>query len=447
MLEGFFVVLGLAPPRSGWFRSLAQWSTSGSVPVEFVKCVSVDEMRVRLEGSRAFSAALVDGDLSGLDRDLVDLALSSGCPVIVVGDRAEGRDWSGLGAAAELRRSFDREQLLAALRAHGRALSTPDLGPHRQEPPAPAMGTTVALCGPGGTGTSTLAIALAQSMADNGRVVLADLARRAQQAALHDAGDLSPSVVELTDAYRAGRPGPDEVRGLTYRVEERGYHILLGLRRPVAWSALRPRAFAAAFAGLRSAFDTVVVDTDADVEGERDSGSIEVEERNVMSRTALSAADVVVIVGRPGLKGLHSLVSVLSDMASLGVEPSRVLPVLSCAPRSPRARAELARSFGKLVLAIDRSPAPQVAGWRTGKLPVAAPLFVPERSVEAPLRDCARLPEGLGRPLASAVRAVLSRAVERPQQARDVPIAPGTLGHWAGDGGPGDGSDPLAALG
>ena len=61
------------------------------------------------------------------------------------------------------------------------------------------------MTGPGGVGRSTLAMALAAGLAadprDAGLVVLADLALHAQQALLHDAGDV-PGVVELVDAYR-----------------------------------------------------------------------------------------------------------------------------------------------------------------------------------------------------------------------------------------------------
>ena len=31
-----YVLLGLAHARSGWFRSMAQWTTSGTIPAEFV---------------------------------------------------------------------------------------------------------------------------------------------------------------------------------------------------------------------------------------------------------------------------------------------------------------------------------------------------------------------------------------------------------------------------
>ncbi|MEQ1786458.1 MAG: hypothetical protein ABL966_05350, partial [Acidimicrobiales bacterium] len=79
-----FVVLGVAQVRSAWFREVARWATSAMLPVEFVKAMSVEEVRVRLRSGRGYSALLVDDSLSGLDRDLVDLAREAGCSVIVV---------------------------------------------------------------------------------------------------------------------------------------------------------------------------------------------------------------------------------------------------------------------------------------------------------------------------------------------------------------------------
>ena len=91
-----YVVLGLAHVRSPWSTEVARWATAGSVPVEFVKCVSVEELRARLLSGRPHSAALLDGRLSGVDRDLLDLAAGQGCPTLVVAGDVE-RDWSALG--------------------------------------------------------------------------------------------------------------------------------------------------------------------------------------------------------------------------------------------------------------------------------------------------------------------------------------------------------------
>ena len=53
-----FVVLGVAQVRSPWFREVARWATSAMLPIEFVKAMSVEEVRVRLRsGPRLLRAA------------------------------------------------------------------------------------------------------------------------------------------------------------------------------------------------------------------------------------------------------------------------------------------------------------------------------------------------------------------------------------------------------
>ena len=51
----------------------------------------------------------------------------------------------------------------------------------------------------------------------------------------------------------------------------------------------------------------VVADVTGDVEGEAEGGSADVEERNHLARSAVLNSSVVVAVGAPGMKGVHSL--------------------------------------------------------------------------------------------------------------------------------------------
>ena len=44
-----WVLLGLAGPRSGWFADVSRWANESTIPVDFVKCVSADEVRARME--------------------------------------------------------------------------------------------------------------------------------------------------------------------------------------------------------------------------------------------------------------------------------------------------------------------------------------------------------------------------------------------------------------
>ncbi len=231
----------------------------------------------------------------------------------------------------------------------------------------------MAVTGAPGTGRSTIAAALAQGLASDPRhtdlVCLADLALHADQAMLHGSPDVVPGLTELVEGHRSGAPSIDDVRGLTWHVTTRGYALLLGLRRHRDWTAVRPRAFAAALDGLRRGFRIVVADVDDDLEGEQATGSVDVEERNTIARTTISAADLVLVVGQPGLKGLHSHLRSTRAVLAHGVPGERILPVINRSPKGPRARAELTAAFGALLggerrgrpqpVARPRAPAPR----------------------------------------------------------------------------------------
>ena len=427
-----YVVLGLGTARTPWFTEVARWATVGSIPAEFVKCISPEEMRVRLASGRPFSAVLVDATTGAIDRDLIDSAARHQARVLVVDGSAPGAgpDWLGLGAAAVLPPDLRREQLLDALAEHCRLIgaaadlpadpvdeATPELGL--------GLGRLVAVTGAGGVGSSTIAMATAQAVAGTaGRALLADLCLDADLAMLHDARDVVPGLQELVDAHRSARPSREEVHSLTFDVVNRGYNLLLGLRRHRDWTVLKPRTFESALTGLLASFDVVVADVDDDLEGEAQCGSIDVEERNVMARTATTRADVVVAVGGPGLKGLHGLVRTINRLREHGVAPGRILAVVNRAPKAVRLRSDLARAFADLT------------GARTGGPAVIGPIHLPERrGLDELLRDGARLPQSMTSPLVGALGPMLgAAALPTGPVPQPVPIAPGSLGVWAEEG-------------
>ncbi len=415
-----YVLLGLAHARSSWFDEVSHWATAATIPAEFVKCVSAEEVRSRLSSGRPYSALLVDAVLPSFDRDLVAAAATVYTPVFVVHD-GRGPTWSpaDLGVAAVLHPTFDRQQLLDALERHARPIGRGDqLPPMLDGDGLPRWtGRLVAVCGPGGTGASTVAIGGAQALVGDARysrrVCLADLALRADQAMLHDTVEVGPGIQEVVEAHRLARPTGDQIRGSTFFVPSRGYRLLVGLRHPDQWSVLRPRAVEAAVEGLRRAFQVVVADITGDVEGEAQGGSMDVEERNALARTAVGGADCVLVVGTPGVKGVHSLARLLRSLCGIGVTPSRILPVINRAPRSPHARAETTRALAALV----------------GDLGCAGPLPLPERKLEGALRDGAPLPDAFVRPLAGALRAQLDRHADAPPAAPALErIQPGSMG-------------------
>jgi len=427
-------VLGLAHPRSTWFRDLSRWSTNAALPVEFVKCVAVEELRARLESGQTFSALIVDGGLAGVDRDLLDRAREVGAAVLVVDDDRRRVDWAALGADVVLPEGFDRATLLSALVARAPSIEGPEVEPgHRVAPPPAAWrGRLVAVTGPGGAGSSTIAMALAQGLGASSRhrgmVALADLALHADLALLHDAGDVVPGLQELVEAHRTATPTVDAVRAHAFADDERGYDLVLGLRRHRDWPVLRPRAVQAAIDGLLRSYRLVVADVDADLEGDDEVGSVDVEERNVLARSATARADLVVVVSQPGLAAVRRLVLTLDDLHRFGVGPERLLPVVTRAPRRGRQRAEIAEAVAELLGGVD----PDVA------TALPSPVFVGERRGLDELHRGARpLPHGMVGPLTEVVEGLLDRAPLVPAAATSteaVPVAPGSLGSWAIDG-------------
>lgn len=425
-----YAILGLAPARAGWFTDVARWATGALVPVELQTCLTIDEVHAHLAGGRAFSALLLDASTPGLDRDLVTAAARSGIAVLIVTDGTNPTDRRLVEPAAVLSVPFDPPALLHALSEHCAPIGAPgELRLlHRDAPPdTPTPGHLLAVCGAGGTGTSVAAQALARGLAlevgSSGGVLLADLALDADQAMLHAAGDVLPGLQELLEAVRRGELGPQELDSLLFSGEHYPYRLLLGLRRHRDWALLRPRAVADALATLRHHHRYVVADVDSDVEGERSCGSVDVEERNLLARTATADASVVVVTGHAGVQGVHRLVRVLAGLLDHGVDPSRLLPVVMRAPRSPSARAAITRAVAELL-------APALPADAAG---AASPLPLPHlRRLDRDLWDAVGPPEPLSRPLTGAVLALLDRLGGPPAARDDTPlaVAPGSLGHW-----------------
>src|SRR5215207_3857515 len=156
-----FVVLGIAQVRSPWFKEVARWATSAMLPIEFVKAMSVEEVRVRLRSGRGFSALLVDDSLAGLDRDLVELALEAGCAVVVVDSGRSARRWTELGASAVLPPEFGRPELHQVLAQVATPILRAAPADGAADPSTRALGyrgALVAVTGSGGVGRSTIAI-------------------------------------------------------------------------------------------------------------------------------------------------------------------------------------------------------------------------------------------------------------------------------------------------
>lgn len=413
------VVLGLVSTAAAWPRRLDSWSTSGALPLSITFCPSVEHLHARLRSSQR-STVLLDGDLPMVDRDLLASVTAAGGVALVVEGMRRQREWGRLGAVGVLPSTFDQHQLLAAIGPRPEPRPGAHVPARATRPHAPL----VAVTGPGGTGASVTAIALAQGFAaTRRRPLLIDCCLHAEQSMLHNAHGAHPGLAEMVELHSAGQPSVRQIRQLTLGVVERGYHLLVGLRRARHWSSLRPASFQSTLQTLLGAFDIVVADVDADVDGEAQTGSVEVEERNALARTVLARSDLVLVVGQPSMKGVYALVRTLIDLLEYGIPPERLLPVINQASGAAANRAELSRAVRQLI--SDAA----------GGSAVSPALFLPDVPLEAELRDRDALPAALPRALATAADALLSRQGQPPNAAAAEPqrVARGAIGHWAGE--------------
>jgi hypothetical protein len=168
-------------------------------------------------------------------------------------------------------------------------------------------------------------MAMAQGLAPANDLVLADFARRSHQALLHH---LSPGAGGLLDliAHLRGRClSSSEVRDGTVTVDGQPYRLLLGPSRSRHWTAVHSGSFDVALQALRVAFGLVVADITGDFDGEGETGSLEIEERNHPARQVALAADLVVLVGGPGRTARHATADTHERLTALGVEGPRIL--------------------------------------------------------------------------------------------------------------------------
>lgn len=431
-----FVVLGVAPVRREWFSQVSRWANEAALPIEFIKCISTNEVISRLESGRPFSAVLLDASATGVDRDLLDLATSVGCSPIIIDHGLVDREWGELGANAVLPETFNSADLLVTLEEHAAPIGggeepTEDIA---EDDAFPSLnGRVIAVTGSGGVGASTVAMALIQGLSNrpgHRPTVLTDMALRSSQAMLHDTRDVVPGLLEFVESHRLGVPNPADAVGAVHSFPERGYDLLLGLRHERDWLSVPARALSASWTTLLNRYQTTICDITGDFDGLEETGSSDIEDRNRLARMAARQGDLVLVVGRPGAWGLHHLVRTILSLTEIGVDAARIVPVINQAPRNPRGKAEITTAISEL-LSARLSAADSVA----------PPVFIPYRkALDASLGTGEPMPNSITGPLISSIEALLDLAepVELAagnfqEAAEPVAVTPGSLGSWSHD--------------
>lgn len=379
-------VATLGRPGPAWPRAIARWGSGATLPLDTTTCVSAEELRALL-ATATVDLAIVEAGLPGVDRVLADAVRRAGAALAVVDGPGLDTTRDRLEPDAILAADFDPDALAAVLQSQARRRPGRPPGPDPTADPQP-LGRLVAVTGPPGVGTSTVAQALAAHHTRRARTLLADLALDADQHLRHGVAPGHDGVFELAEALRHAPPA-DLVPPTTDLVA--GYDLLCGLRRRQEWTALTTVVADQVVEVLRRSHPVVVADVPADLDGRAESGSLDLEERNALARATLPFAAVVVVVGRWTTTGVHRLVRTLVDLTRHGIDHDRLQPVLNDAPISSVRQALARRTMAALLTDADGGP------WR------APACLAHDRGVEACVREARPLPARFVRRVGHAV--------------------------------------------
>lgn len=387
----------LSTPRNPWIHEFLRWANSGVLTLHVTKCISTAELRAHLEAVTPGHLALLDAEVPGVSTDLLNLCDATQTQVLLYDDRAMRHSrWQAAGVQHLLTRDSTLHSVSKILQAQliDRVSETPH--EFAYEPEAP--GKLIAVCGTGGVGVTSTACLLAQGLVQqlplDQSVLVSDFSFTADLAVLHDASDVMPCLEEFLDLVRTKHATVHDVRQLTHYVEERGYHALLGIHRAPGWSLVTQRTAHQVLLALRRSFGYSILDLPWALHGERETGFTDLDDYHALARLGASQADLVLVVGRPGLKGLRSLHQLSRSLRDLGVAPERIVRVITAAPKSKRSRAALLRNLEAL-----------------SDVFLGPVLFVESFPIETSFFDGVRFPQGVSASLAKSVLALSETAL------------------------------------
>ncbi len=342
-------------------------------------------------------AAFIDALLADLDTELVG-SVRRACPVVVVDPVGTAARWETAGASVLANLPADESSLFAAVQA---AESSTQCWPPRDEPTPDGADLLAVIAAPGGDGTA-VAAAIARSLVATGirpgPVVLADLTLDAPHRSLHGLTPDRPGLPELIEAGRFGPPPPALARRAQHPTGQ-GYLLVPGLLRHQDWVTVGDRSAPSALDALRSSSALLIAHVDHDLEGEAETGSADIEDRNVLARTGVRTADLVVVASGSDRAGRLGVIVTLGALARFGVPHDRTVVVRPGGRWSRRRASRRPTSSQILLLAGSERPDARVGTAIRARLAASGPRTAPG-----------------------------SIAEPDPQ-----PIVPGTLGHWAQD--------------
>jgi MinD-like ATPase involved in chromosome partitioning or flagellar assembly len=293
------------------------------------RCADLPEV-VALGLAGVARAAVLAGNLPGLDRAAVARLSAAGVATVLLADEGDARRCSALGARAVVGQTPD--EVLRALRtavtegATADAASRPsEVDGDPEDAGGEASGRLVAVWGPNGApGRTTVAVNLAAELAHLGEAVLLVDADTWGGCVAQALGLLDESAGLAAAVRAAGNGVLDRAAlGRLCPEAEPGLRVLTGISRPDRWRELSRAGLDVVWTVGRRLARWTVVDCGAPIEDEAGAGfeAMLGPRRNGATLSALAVADVVVVVGAGEPVGVQRLVQALADLDDAGALP------------------------------------------------------------------------------------------------------------------------------
>ena len=418
-----------------WVRDLNRWANGSVIDQDFAVVLSVDELVSVARATRRRLIVMVDSEYHSviprlsqaseeLDVQTVVVRSTPRTPIDVPSgvttiDYPFTPDELGV-LTSTLQAQNILDPYSGAEQPRLRQLDAPNASP-KVSPTTTVGSRLIGVLGVGGSGASTIAMALAQTLAENHKVVLVDLCAQADLSMYHDLDRALGGLADLMAAARKATPKTSQIRRYCIPTMGRGYFLLPGIRRQEETSIWREKHLDDLFGALLSEFDFVVCDLDGSYRSANTRAAIGEPSTTLGTEVALSRADAIVLTVGGDLRGIHGGLRIYQRLLGDSTANTPMALCVNRIPRKPMARSahgdfNLAKLTSDIAASAERGVASEIP-LASGSQPKPEILMIREERGLDRIHEAVRpLPRGLGTPLARWCEGLVSKKSEMIQR-------------------------------
>ncbi len=334
-------LIAVASSSHTWLRELSQWVNGSLIDASLNVVLSAQDLEETLEQESGPVVILIDASNKKFDELLWERKNDRKIRVIIVGDSKTQNQPRGYFEIIEY--PFNATQFLEFATINSREITEPKTNIPNSEPeisknldnlpnarfssiydmlrknspstksaesqtktPTTGHAKFIGIIGVPGSGSSTLAMALAQDLGSEVAVLLVDLRADGDLAMYHDIDRSAPALGELMALAMKSGITTRHLRNFYQPVMTRNYQLIAGVKRQEEILTFRPNHMTTLFEVLKREFDFVIFDLDSSLRSPKLLDAFSDSATTIATETSLNWLDSVAITMTQDLKGIHS---------------------------------------------------------------------------------------------------------------------------------------------